>query len=1146
MVRSALLVLSLSVLLTGQAQAAVPLPEAATQLQAASGQIQNFLAQGRAPEAVELAREALTYAQAQFGAKSVQFGAALSDFAEVQRLIGHLTEATEGFVRSMKLLENQPQTDPALATVRYRYADLLRMQGKPAEALDLYRKVEAAYLQLYGKDNTAVATCWNSEAEMLRMLGKPADALPLHERAVAAFVAVSGAHHPYVATAVQARGTTRQALGDYRGAEADFRAAYDMDVAALGKTHPWTATLANNLAEIERLLGKPRAAEALFGEALAAYEATLGARHPFIASALVNLANVVAEQGRDVEARTLLQRARVMIEATEGVAHPDLATVLLHEAALARARGEWPLAEKALQQALAIREASQGAEHPDVAFVLDALAGVALERGAYGDIEALCQRALTVRQKALGPQHPETTTTLLLWAQSFAKLGDYAHAEPLMRDALQRARAGLGPDHPRTGDILNALGGLLYARGAYGEAHATWLQALAIAEKTYGHAHLRTTSALGNLAAAAFSLGNRAEALARAQEAAAIEDKLLPPRHPSRAVTAFNLAALEAANGQPKAALEHLRQAESLERQATGRDTQTLAQTQGKRADILLGQNDLKGALAARKDAMATLDRHLQRWLGLGGEQQKAALVGQQMAQLYSTVSLHLQHLPKDKVAARLAFDAILRRKGLTIDAMADSVAQLRRRLNSADRGLFDDLAAAREQLATLTLRGPDGQDVQVHTQRLKALQAAIDAQESVLARQSPGFRAGLAVPTTAAVAAALPKDAVLVEFLWYQPAAPTGAWLPPRYAAYVLHSAGEPVGVDLGEAATIEAELTELRAAMASPKREDAPALAKALSDRLLAPLRAHLNDAPQWLIAPDAALSLLPFGALTDADGRWVIERHTLTMLGSGRELARPRGPTPPRGDAWVLADPDFDESIDKATDVATTRGAGTADFARLKFNPLQGTAEEADAIAPLLRAKLLTGTRATESALRKLHAPRILHLATHGYFLPQPPPDLAGAQLVGQVDPVRRIENPLLRSGLALAGFNLRHSGADDGALTALEAMSLDLEGTQLVVLSACDTGLGDVAGGFGVYGLRRALAIAGAESVMMSLWSVDDQATRALMTSFYGKLSGGEGRSEALRRAQLELLAQPRTKKPFYWAAFQMAGDWRPLR
>ncbi|HOU90538.1 MAG TPA: CHAT domain-containing protein, partial [Polyangiaceae bacterium] len=139
-----------------------------------------------------------------------------------------------------------------------------------------------------------------------------------------------------------------------------------------------------------------------------------------------------------------------------------------------------------------------------------------------------------------------------------------------------------------------------------------------------------------------------------------------------------------------------------------------------------------------------------------------------------------------------------------------------------------------------------------------------------------------------------------------------------------------------------------------------------------------------------------------------------------------------------------------------------------------------------------------------------------------------------------------DPLLRSGLALTGANVRRGErGDDGILTALEATTLDLTGTKLVVLSACETGLGDVSNGEGVYGLRRALAEAGAETLVMSLWKVDDAATRALMVRYYEKLRAGEGRTEALRHARLSLLAESATRHPFFWSGFVVSGDWRPV-
>src|SRR5262249_17879144 len=181
------------------------------------------------------------------------------------------------------------------------------------------------------------------------------------------------------------------------------------------------------------------------------------------------------------------------------------------------------------------------------------------------------------------------------------------------------------------------------------------------------------------------------------------------------------------------------------------------------------------------------------------------------------------------------------------------------------------------------------------------------------------------------------------------------------------------------------------------------------------------------------------------------------------------------------------------------------------------------------------------ATEDAVKHSSAPSILHIATHGFFLEDavlPPLPMASRGLFlrsGRTDervaPGIRVENPLLRSGLALAGANVHHSGEEDGLLPALEASGLDLWGTKRVVLSACDTGVGEVKNGEGVYGLRRALVLAGAETQMMSLWPVSDEGTRALMTAYYTALQAGQGRGEALRQVQLQMLARPNRQHPF---------------
>jgi CHAT domain-containing protein len=221
-------------------------------------------------------------------------------------------------------------------------------------------------------------------------------------------------------------------------------------------------------------------------------------------------------------------------------------------------------------------------------------------------------------------------------------------------------------------------------------------------------------------------------------------------------------------------------------------------------------------------------------------------------------------------------------------------------------------------------------------------------------------------------------------------------------------------------------------------------------------------------------------------------------------------------------ILADPDFD--------VGATPGAG-------RFSPLLHADEEAEAAALVFPgATVLRHAQATKASLQKAHGPRLLHIGTHGYFEP-----IACSAQADQ----GALANPLLQSGIALAGANACDSGHDEGLLTAFEAASLDLYGTKLAVLSACQSGVGDAKAGDGVYGLRRALVLAGAETQVMTLWPVDGGATATLMKAYYERLGQGEGRSEAMRRVQLDLLHTSGREHPYYWASFIVSGDDRTL-
>jgi CHAT domain-containing protein len=332
-------------------------------------------------------------------------------------------------------------------------------------------------------------------------------------------------------------------------------------------------------------------------------------------------------------------------------------------------------------------------------------------------------------------------------------------------------------------------------------------------------------------------------------------------------------------------------------------------------------------------------------------------------------------------------------------------------------------------------------------------------------------------------------------------------------------------------------------------------------LYSKLWVPLQTSLGPADKVLLSPDGVLNLVPFAALMDRNGKPLVERYKLAYVSSGRELIAAAGTAnQPQSDLVLVANPAFDLKPESAfTRADDRRSFRSRDFYGT-FAALPATEREAKEIPPLVagdekRKQVVVGAKATESAVKAARSPRILHLATHGFFLQdeelQPDLDTRGGFLrpsfpVERRGPSRRYENPLLRSGLALAGANnaAQVTEGDDGLLTALEITGMDLYGTDLVVLSACETALGEVKTGEGVFGLRRAFALAGAKNLLMSLWPVNDETTANQMKAFYQNLQTLPP-AEALRQAQLETITELKADyggiaPPALWAPFILQG------
>jgi CHAT domain-containing protein len=440
-----------------------------------------------------------------------------------------------------------------------------------------------------------------------------------------------------------------------------------------------------------------------------------------------------------------------------------------------------------------------------------------------------------------------------------------------------------------------------------------------------------------------------------------------------------------------------------------------------------------------------------------------------------------------------------------------------------------------------------------------------------------------------AEVQKALPEDAVLVEIVRFgifnfKAKGQEKKWYPAHYAAWIIPMSGkdEVRLIDLGEAETIEKAIKDFRAVIQSSASSDPKdeagmekkvrGLLEAISKRVLVPLEPYIGKTQQWLISPDGALWLVPWEALPLKDGSYALEKHRISYLVSGRDLVTPgrkRTPLP----TLVMADPDYDLGPDQSKKAEKDPVDGitrSGDLTNMHWSRLAGTAREAQAIVPRLKTYTKTDPKvylekaASENIFKAAQSPRVVVLSTHGFFLADQdyenmpiPPDNSNRGIFIAADrrPIQpttqpvRIENPLLRCGLVLAGANRRSQmdGRNDGILTGLEIVGTDLRGTDLVVLSACETGVGKVLNGEGVAGLRQSFQLAGTRTVVATLWKIPDTETTELMVKFFDGLAAGKGKGDALRDAQLDMIRQHREKynaaHPFYWAAFTLTGEWK---
>jgi CHAT domain-containing protein len=820
-------------------------------------------------------------------------------------------------------------------------------------------------------------------------------------------------------------------------------------------------------------------------------------------------------------------RARLLGDRAETAAALQLATRIRSD------KGDYEIALESGARALRIREAALGPDHPDVAVSLNDVANVYENMERSEQAIALFQRAIAICERVLEPDHPVLAIVLMNAGASYRTRRDLLKAEEAYTWALKIQQKVLGSEHRNTAVVRNNLGLVYQDRREYAAALREFEGAEATLERLFSRESPIVREAAMNAANTYMLLGNYQAAESRYARLLPMLERTLGPKHPSTAMLLYNYGSCLRFDGKLEEAERMYLKSQGIREEVLGEEHPSVGRTASVLALLAEARGDIADAVKGQRRAAEITERQLQLNLAIGSEREKLAYLTQLPSDTSQMVSTAIRS--GDAASAELAATVVLQRKGRVEEAMAQTIGALRSRLNTEDARLLDEWNSRTGELARLVLNGPGTGTPSAHRQKIRAVEEERGRLEDILSRHSGGLFANSKKTTLDAVQAAIPRDAALLEFVVYLPVDPHATidarqFGPARYAAFVLRPSGPPRWTDLGGATEVERLVARVRSAMSDPKRSDARQLSQALHRALMEPLRPWLDGASHLILSPDGALHLIPFGALQEAGGRYLVERHTLSYVTSGRELPKlvAAAPRPPQAPPVIVADPWFGEPQESGGTRPARRSITTGkDLSEVYFAPLPGTAAEAHQIQSLFpQARLITGRQATKAALTSVSAPRILHLATHGFFLED--------QAAGH------IENPLLRAGLALAGAN--RAG---GVLTALEASGLNLRGTGLVTLSACDTGLGEVKNGEGVYGFRRALHVAGAETLVMSLWAVSDQATREWMTGYYTGLRDGLGRSEALRRAQLRMLRRVGRQHPFYWAGFIPSGAWAPL-
>lgn len=905
-----------------------------------------------------------------------------------------------------------------------------------------------------------------------------------------------------------------------------------------GKTHEFTIMTKYIYAAMLLEYGDTITAERIFEDMLRMQMQLHGPSSTEAADAMHGLALAYSRNARFAEAIALANKSIDILVRKYGEDDLKVARARNDAAIVFNQAGDQGTALTLYRKALNSESAKAGKDPKILRSMAGTMANLA---GIYGDIGDYDQaRQLIDQANGLYEQHAPNSlaqgSALTLAGDIYGKLGNTKKAEALFSQGLAIAEAKLGKDSPGIVNTLN-ISGVFYVSRDVGKAEPLLQRALKIRERTMAKSDPKLAVSYNNIGELYSRKFDYPKAELSYKRALSIWEHSLGERHIYTAIAMHNIG------------------------------------------DTCARQGRIEEARAWMLRSQAIMDEVIDQVMGFTSESQKLSFLTAQQELLTGLISVAALNPSKKQATTKDAFGIWLRRKGLVLEILKGYQNALFLSGDPKVAKIFTDLSAVRTQLSGMAFAGPGPSDAAAFKSTVAALEARKQALEAELARVSQTYANDQKMQkvTPEHVARSLPPGSVLVDIArlkltnFRSKSSKDPKWLPEHYLVFVMH-AGKPDSVrllDLGKAAPIDQAITKLRGALAATQSaptqpESAQAVLKAsveVNKLVFQPLRPALGNSKDIFISPDGLLNLVPFEILASHSGRFLIQDYTFNYLGTGRDVAVFGRSTLGSGPSIIIGNPAYDmETKATAPPQAVSRTAITRGLSTHRFGALPGTQAEVEAIRSVLgvaQSEYYTGAKATETALTSHPSPRILHLATHGFYFNDQ--DFAAFFNDGDLlSPGRPApspaavlqEDPLLRSGFVLAGANVAlktgKTGPGDGLITSQKILGLNLQGSELVVLSACQSGLGEVRSGEGVFGLRRAFSQAGAKSMIMSMWSVPDGETKDLMSALYKNMQAkGMNRAQALRQAALQEIEITRAHyghaNPWFWGAFVFVGE-----